>query len=138
MNRDILKAQLIEHEAIRLYPYKDTVGKVTIGVGRNLDDRGITEKEAMFLLDNDMNSVFLDLDKSFPWWRGLDDIRQLVLADMCFNLGISRLLKFRNTLAFIKAGDYSKASVNMLKSLWAKQVGKRAIQLAKMMREGQS
>lgn len=136
MNRTELREQLIIDEGLRLKPYKDSVGKLTIGVGRNLDDRGISMHEAMFLLDNDIEAVEDDLDQRLPWWRGLSDARQLVIANMCFNLGICRLLGFKNTLAAIKSGDYAAAADGMLASKWAGQVGKRAHRLAKMMREG--
>lgn len=136
MDRTALKDQLIAHEGLRLKPYADTVGKTTIGVGRNLDDRGISMHEAMILLDNDIETVEDDLDQRMPWWRGLTEARQRVLADMCFNLGIARLEGFRNTLSAIKAGDYAAAAESMLASKWATQVGRRAHRLAKMMREG--
>ncbi len=136
MNHTALKDQLIAHEGLRLKPYADTVGKLTIGVGRNLDDAGISTHEAMLLLDHDIEAVEDDLDQRMPWWRGLTETRQLVLADMCFNLGIARLQGFKNTLAAIHSGDYEAAADGMLASKWAGQVGKRAHRLARMMREG--
>lgn len=136
MDRVALRELLIAHEGLRLKPYQDTVGKLTIGVGRNLDDKGISMHEAMLMLDHDIEAVEDDLDRRLPWWRGLTEARQLVLADMCFNLGIDRLLGFKNTLAAIHAGDYEAAAAGMLASKWATQVGKRAHRLAKMMREG--
>jgi lysozyme len=135
MNIQILKAQLVRHEALRLKPYKDTEGILTIGVGRNLE-KGITEAEAMVLLDNDIISVFDDLDRYCPWWRRMSEARQLVLADMCFNLGIRRLMGFMKTLSAMQSGRYEIAAVEMLDSLWARQVGKRAQTLSKMMKEG--
>lgn len=136
MDRVALRELLIAHEGLRLKPYQDTVGKLTIGVGRNLDDKGISMHEAMLMLDHDIEAVEDDLDQRLPWWRGLTEVRQLVLADMCFNLGVHRLQGFRNTLAAIQAGDYEAAAAGMLASKWATQVGKRAHRLAKMMREG--
>ena len=136
MNRTELREQLILDEGLRLKPYKDTTGKITIGVGRNLSDVGISMHEAMLLLDNDVEAVEDDLDQRLPWWRGLSEARQLVLANMCFNLGIGRLTGFQNTLAAIKSEDYAAAADGMLASKWAGQVGKRAHRLAKMMREG--
>lgn len=136
MNRTELREQLILDEGLRLKPYRDSVGKLTIGVGRNLSDVGISMHEAMLLLDNDVDAVEDDLDQRLPWWRGLSEARQLVLANMCFNLGIGRLMGFKNTLAAIKVSDYAAAADGMLASKWAGQVGKRAHRLAKMMREG--
>jgi lysozyme len=135
MNPGTLKQQLVQHEGLRLKPYKDTVGKLTIGVGRNLE-KGITEAEAMVLLDNDIISVFDDLDRYCPWWRRMSEARQMVLADMCFNLGIKRLMGFMKTLSAMQSGRYEVAAVEMLDSLWAKQVGRRAITLSEMMKEG--
>lgn len=136
MNQTELIKELKRDEGVRLKPYQCTAGKTTIGVGRNLDDRGITEHEADHLLLNDIELVTVHLDKHIPWWRDMSDARQRVLANMCFNLGISGLLYFKNTLASMKAGKYNDAADGMLKSLWAKQVGNRAVRLAKMMREG--
>lgn len=130
-----LKLQLMRHEGIRLHPYQDTVGKWTIGVGRNLSDVGISHDEAQFLLENDIEEVLADCAR-FPWFSGLDAVRQRVVADLRFNLGPSKLRKFTNTLAAIGRGDYEAASRGMLKSLWAKQVKGRAVRLAEMMRTG--
>jgi lysozyme len=136
VNRDDLRSMLVLHEGLRLKPYRCTAGKLTIGVGRNLDDNGITQAEAFQLLENDILAVEADLDRTWPWWREMSEARQQVLADMCFNLGLTRLGGFANTLAAMKRGDYNAAADGMLKSLWASQVGRRAQRLAKMMREG--
>ena len=128
--------QLTLHEGRRTKPYTCTAGKLTIGVGRNLTDRGLSEDEIDYLLVNDIILVEEGLDSTLPWWRTLDTVRQRVLIDMVLNLGITRFLKFKNTIKFIKEGEYKDASENMLKSLWAKQVGKRANRLAQMMLTG--
>lgn len=131
-----LMAELKRDEGVRLKPYRDTVGKLTIGVGRNLDDKGISLSEANILLVDDIEEVTAGLDAELPWWRDLDGVRQRVLVNMCFNVGIQKLLTFRNTLAATKAGDYLRASQQMLESKWATQVGPRATRLAAMMRDG--
>lgn len=128
--------QLIFHEGEERFPYVDTVGKITIGVGRNLTDRGLSRDEVRFLLKNDIDLCKADLDMHLPWWRNLNEVRQRVLIDMCFNLGITRLMGFKTTLALIEAGEYQAASLQMLRSKWAKQVKGRALRLAKMMEEG--
>jgi lysozyme len=135
--RDRLQAQLILHEGLERKPYKDTVGKLTIGVGRNLDDVGISEEEARVLLDNDMARTLDELDRHIPYWRDLDDARRLVLADMAFNLGIFGLLRFTRTLHHLTEKDFVKAAAEMERSLWFKQTGKRARTLVQMMRDGQ-
>jgi lysozyme len=136
MNREKLIQLLKKHEGLRLKPYKDSVGKLTIGVGRNLSDVGIFEEEAEMMLMNDIDRCIDDLDYHIPWWDSIDEIRQMVLVDMCFNLGIFGLLGFKNTLESIKFGNYEKASQQMLDSKWAIQVGNRAKELSEMMRGG--
>lgn len=130
------KSQLRLHEDERFRPYKCTAGKTTIGVGRNLDDVGISKEESDFLLSNDIARVERELDKAMPWWRQMTEVRQRVLADMCFNLGLDRLSGFVNTLAAMRRGDYDAAAEGMLASKWATQVGGRAKRLAAMMKTG--
>jgi lysozyme len=127
---------LIRHEGMELKPYKDTVGKLTIGVGRNLDDRGISEEEAMYLLRNDIEIHARELADRFPVVRDLSGARYYVLVNMCFNIGIHRLAGFQRMWAAIDRHDYASASLEMLDSKWAKQVGKRAEELAEIMRVG--
>ncbi len=135
MNR--IKAQLVRHEGLRLKPYRCTVGKLTIGIGRNLDERGISQKEAYAMLERDIVDCERQLLEEIPnIYNKLDEVRQSVLLNMCFNLGIKGLLGFTNTLAFIKVGDWERAANGMLASKWAKQVGMRAIELSEMMRKG--
>lgn len=134
--REELRKQLIVEEGLRLKPYLDTVGKWTIGVGRNLSDVGITQDEAMLMLDNDLLRVESELSDRFDWFAALSPVRQDVLLDMAFNLGIKGLAQFHMTLTAITLGDYESASRQMLKSVWAEQVGQRAIRLAEQMRTG--
>lgn len=136
MNRAKMVGQLVLHEGLRQFPYKDTVGKITIGVGRNLTDKGLSHPEIHFLLENDIDGTWDGLAAALPWVKDLDDVRQRVLLDMAFNLGVAGLLKFKATLAAVERGDYAAAATNMLKSKWAKQVGHRAVRLARMMSDG--
>jgi lysozyme len=137
MNAEKLAAQLAIDEGRRPRIYTDTVGKVTGGVGRNLTDRAFSDDEIDLMLKNDIAIVESDLDHKLPWWRTMTEARQNVLANMCFNLGIDRLLGFINTLAMMKAGQYDSAASGMLQSKWATQVGARAVRLAAMMRKGE-
>ena len=137
MDKTRLYEQLKLHEGKKNKPYKDTVGKLTIGIGRNLDDRGITEEEIVFLFGTDVALVEKELDKNFKWWRDMSEVRQRVLVDMCFNLGITKLLTFKNTLEAMRTKRYEDAASGMLNSLWAKQVKGRARRLANMMRTGE-
>ena len=131
-----LIAQLRKHEGVEHKPYTDTVGKLTIGVGRNLDDRGLSDHEIDFLLQNDIQLVEEELDQWWPHWRSLNQTRQLVVADMMFNMGRPRLSQFKMFLAALQAADYEMASTEMLDSKWAGQVKGRATTLADMMSTG--
>jgi len=134
MDKTKLAEQLKKHEGLRLKPYTDTVGKLTLGIGRNLEDKGITEQEALFMLNNDVNYFYTNLKKILPWIARLDDARQNVLVNMAFNLGVAGLMSFKNTLRLIESGHYIAAASAMLDSKWAKQVGYRAEELAEQMR----
>lgn len=131
-----LKAMLIGQEGLRLKPYRDSVGKLTIGVGRNLEDVGISEQEAMVMLDADISKSLTDA-QTFHWFHNLDSVRQDVLVDMIFNMGLVRVLGFHKMLAALQAGDWNTAANEMLDSKWATQVGNRALELAKMIRTGE-
>ena len=135
-NRELLIYELSRDEDVRTKPYKDSVGKLTIGVGRNLDDKGLSKAEINILLNNDINDCESDLDRDMPWWRQLNDNRQRVLLNMCFNLGITRLKGFKSMLRDVQNGLYDQAAVEMIDSLWAQQVGGRAVRLAKLMKNG--
>lgn len=130
--------QLKLHEGLRLKPYRCTAGKLTIGIGRNLDDRGISEAEAMFLLQNDLQECIADAEAIIgsQVWGGLSEARKRCLVDMRFNLGGRGLRSFKNTLQAVREGRYADASRGMLNSKWAGQVGRRAKTLAQMMLEG--
>lgn len=131
-----LIAQLKRHESLELKPYKCTSGKLTIGVGRNLEDIGITEEEAELLLLNDIGRVKQELEND-QWYMDLDPVRKAVIENMSFNLGYPTLKKFQNMIASISEGDFETASKEMLDSRWSKQVGQRSIELAEQMRTGQ-
>ncbi len=118
------------HEGLKLKPYRCTAGKLTIGYGRNLDDRGITEHEAELLLATDLAQITGELDRYLPWWQSLPQAAKEVLVDMAYNLGTSGLLKFKKTLAALQAKRWKEAAIEMLNSRWAKQVGPRAIELS--------
>jgi lysozyme len=131
-----LKAQLICHEGLLCKPYKCTAGKLTIGVGRNLEDRGITEQEAEYLLDNDIQAVLKQVSAEIPVFNHLSEVRQSVLLNMAFNLGVNGLKKFKKMLAALCVEEFNLAAQEMLDSKWAEQVGLRAQELADMMSNG--
>lgn len=165
LNIPRFQSQLILEEGLRLMPYDDATGqpvppggrargKLTIGVGRNLDanpltkierdiighdgrSQPITHEQAMMLLNHDIANVCCSLDHNLPWWDKLDEVRARVLADMCFNMGIVKLLGFKNTLSHARTGAYNNAANDMKASLWYTQVGSRGRRLERMMRTGE-
>ena len=137
MDIDKLIAQLKVHEGVRSKVYLDTEGIETIGVGRNLRDRGLSDDEIELMLANDIRDFQEEVENAFPWWSDLDDVRQRVVVDMAFNMGLGSLSKFVNTLSHIDNGRYEEAGVEMLDSKWARQVGDRANVLSNMMKTGE-
>jgi lysozyme len=136
IDRQVLVEQLLRHEAYRRHPYRCSSGRLTCGIGRNLEDRGITLKEAIYLLNNDIDDFAAQLTKALPWVGGLSPVRQSVLVNMAFNMGLQNLLKFSRMLAALRAGNYAEAADEMLDSRWAQQVRQRAIELARQMEVG--
>ena len=125
------------HEGVETVVYLDTEGIETIGVGRNLKDRGLSDDEIDFMLDNDIIICENELTQSFDWYTDLDDIRKRVLIDMTFNLGMPRLKKFSKMISAIEEKEWTLASKEMLNSKWANQVGNRANRLSEMMEIGE-
>lgn len=128
--------ELVRDEGLKLKPYRCTAGKLTIGIGRNIEDRGITEAEAYYLLQNDILACCQSLDKTLPWWRKLSDARQRALVNMRFNLGEAGLLAFRFTLRALQEGRWQDAHNGALASKWASQVGDRAKRIAEAFLHG--
>ena len=164
-NSKKLRDQLVLEEGMKLQAYDDKTGlpvkpgekckgKLTVGVGRNLDDnpltpqeklvvghdartQPITEAQAMFLLQNDLSEVFAELDRVLPWWIQLDEVRARVLADLNFNMGWTKLSKFKNFLFQLRAEHYPKAAEELKNSLWYNQVKTRGVRLVEMMKTGE-
>jgi len=131
-----VKSLIKLHEGERFKPYKCTAGKTTIGVGRNLDDVGISAEESAFLFENDLRRVEAELLRAFPWAKNLDPVRHAVLMDMLFNLGLRRLQGFRKFLSAMEQRDWTRAAIEMEDSLWYRQVKTRASRLQKMVLTG--
>lgn len=136
MNREELRKELIRDEGLRLKLYKCTAGKWTLGVGHNIEDNPITERAAMAILDDDISTVEAGLDRMFPWWRNLSEVRQRVMCNWAFQLGITRLLGFSKALQAIQEGRWEDAETHMLDSRWSVQTPARARRLASLMRSG--
>lgn len=121
----------------RHLPYKDSLGILTIGYGRNLQTRGLSESEAYQLLLNDIYDHWQELITALPWVAAIALERQQVLLDMGFNMGVPRLLGFHKMIAHVQAGEYEEAAREMLDSEWAAQVKPaRAEYLARAMKIG--
>lgn len=131
------KNLLIHFEGLRLKPYYDSTGHLTIGAGRNLSANGISEEEALHMLANDIVSFHRELSDKFPWFNHMDDVRQLALLSMAFNLGMSGLMGFKIMLLALAEKRYVDAAAAALHSKWATQVGQRAIDTANMFRTGE-
>jgi lysozyme len=146
MNQALLEAELRRDEGVRYVPYLDTATppRRTCGVGHNMDVSPLpadwkfplSDTQVDQILARDIATTLAKLDKVLPWWRSLDEVRQRVVANMAFNLGIGGLLGFKNTLAAMQRGSYAVAAAGMLSSKWAGQVGARAKRLAQAMESG--
>jgi lysozyme len=145
-NLQTLIAELRRDEGVRYLPYLDTANPPnwTIGVGHNMDSKPLTigwkpplnDTQVNSLLGDDLEDVFHDLDRNLQWWRDLNDVRQRVIANLCFNMGITRLLGFVKALTAARQGKYDVSANELLNSTWATQVKGRAQRLADMMRKG--
>ncbi len=135
MNNKLID-QIIRHEGLELKPYKCTSNKLTIGIGRNLQDVGITEDEAKYLLMNDLARVDAQMEKLMPWSQSLNPARYDALMNFVFNVGIGTALKFENAMAALKESDFDTAAAELLDSRWSTQVGSRAQELATQIKTG--
>ena len=130
--------QLKRHEGVRTHAYQCTANMTTVGVGRNIDEDGglgLSVDEIEFLLENDIRRCKQELI-TLPWFSQIDSVRQDALINMCFNLGMTRLLGFKNALTAMSVGDYDTAADEFMDSRWAKQVGCRAEEVCTMIRTG--
>jgi len=128
---------LRRHEGVKNTLYKCTSDKWTIGVGRNLEDVGLSEEEIDMLLLNDIVRTKELMDDYIPWHRDLDEVRQEALINFVFNVGIGTTMKFKNAMAALEEHDYDTAATEMLDSNWAKQVGSRAKEVTQMIKTGE-
>jgi len=151
IKREEIIKRLLVHEGMVLKPYKCPAGYLTVGIGRNLETNPLTPKEkekigdvqkgvsveqAFYLLKNDIKRCEEDLIKNISWFYQLDDERQYALLDMCFNMGIKRLLGFKRMLGAMFIGDYRGAAKECLLSKYARDVGDRAKRIARLIETG--
>jgi lysozyme len=132
MNQNKLEAMLIEHEGERFKPYLCSAGKTTIGVGRNLTDKGITQEESRILFKNDIRECAADLPSIFPEFSNLPKGVKMALMDMRFQLGPYGIRKFQKMIRAVNSGDWVGMISQMRDSLWYRQVTSRAEDLIKL------
>lgn len=126
---------LILHEGKRSMPYECSAGKITVGVGRNLEDNPLSDDEITYLLKNDITRCERQLNR-YAWFRMQDSVRQECLINLCFNIGLTGILRFKKMIACLEARNPEGAAEELLDSRYSEQVGNRALDLAYMLREG--
>jgi lysozyme len=131
-----LKDMISEHEGKRLDMYQDSENIWTVGVGHNIQERGISEAVCNLMLEEDIEEAINDAD-TFRWFEDLNDPRRAVIVDMVFNMGLTRFSGFKKTIQFLENELYNSAGIEMLDSKWANQVGRRAIRLSEIMKTGE-
>jgi lysozyme len=147
IKRSIILESLKRHEGYRKHPYVDTVGKLTVGHGRNLDDVGISRDEAAMLLEGDVTAAIALCLQAWPWLSGLDDVRSAVIVEMAVNLGIDGLKGFKQMIAAVERAlaakdpavaqrEFAAAAAHGIDSLWRAQVGARAYRLMAQLASG--
>ena len=140
LNTNRLADQLAKHEGVKRFAYKCPAGKWTIGIGRNIDEDGglgLSDAEIYTLLTNDIRRTEEELSNSFRFFNDLDRVRKDAMINICFNIGLTRLRSFREALREMEAKNYSEAAVEFLDSLWASQVGQRALDVTYMIQHGE-
>lgn len=147
IDRERLRTQLAKHEGNKNFVYDDVTGKPigegtfvrgkpTIGVGRNLQERGLSEDEIRYLLDNDINDAAMYVHR-YPWFVNLDGVRQNAVAELMFNLGPTKFAGFKKFIGFMNESRWAQAGEELKRSLWYTQVKGRADTIIKMITTGE-
>jgi len=135
MNKNLMD-MIKKHEGFRSKPYICTAGKMTIGYGRNIEDIGISEQEATFLIKNDINRSIIELEFIFSDFNTFSENRQNALIDMIFNLGSNRFNSFKKMIKAINKNDWNEASIQAENSKWHNQVKNRALTIERLLKHG--
>ena len=135
-----LQLMILHHEGKKAKPYWDNAEppRCTIGIGRNITDKGLSEDEIIHLFNNDLADAIEDVRHCFSCYDQLSRPRQMVLVDMAFNMGRTSLSKFVRFIGAVHRGDWPDAADEMQASKWYKQVGSRGKTLERMMRDNTS
>ena len=134
-----IQEMLIIDEGLRLKPYECTAGKITIGVGRNLDDKGISRHEAMLMLNSDIEefrSALANDPEVGEIFQAQDDIRKQALINMAFNMGLGSLKGFKNMWRALRLKDYKEAAIQAADSRWYNQVKSRGARICDVLENG--
>jgi len=134
MNTERLRETITRHEGSRLNMYQDTLGIWTIGVGHNIQEKGISPAVMELMLDEDIEEAIVELKRSVSFFSKMPEQVQEALVNLSFNMGIPRLMQFKKTLAYLRDGDFEAAADELLDSRYAEQVGRRADEVAEMIR----
>ena len=129
-----LRETITRHEGSRLQMYQDSLGIWTIGVGHNIQEKGISPKVMELMLDEDLEEAISELKRSVSFFSKMPQQVQEALVNLRFNMGIPRLMQFKKTLALLREGDFESAADELLDSRYAEQVGRRALEIADMIR----
>jgi|TARA_B110000902_G_scaffold28571_1_gene30958 lysozyme len=129
-----LRETITRHEGSRLQMYQDSLGIWTIGVGHNIQEKGISPKVMELMLDEDLEEAISELKRSVSFFSKMPQQVQEALVNLSFNMGIPRLMQFKKTLALLREGDFESAADELLDSRYAEQVGRRALEIADMIR----
>jgi lysozyme len=130
-----LKRLITLHEERRKFPYIDTLGNITFGIGYNATARGMPDSWIDKQYDQDVSFFYFNLNHDFPWFKDLCEARQMALIDMCF-MGYKRFLEFEKMLAALAASDYETAASEIVNSVWAQEVKTRAVDIEKIILTG--
>ena len=129
-----LRETITRHEGSRLQMYQDSLGIWTIGVGHNIQEKGISPKVMELILDEDLEEAISELKRSVSFFSKMPQQVQEALVNLAFNMGIPRLMQFKKTLAYLRDGNFEAAADELLDSRYAEQVGRRADEVADMIR----
>jgi lysozyme len=134
MNNERLRETIIRHEGTRLDMYQDTLGIWTVGVGHNIQEKGISQAVMELMLEEDLAEAVSELQRSVSFFSKMPEQVQEALVNLAFNMGIPRLMQFKKTLAYLRDGNFEAAADELLDSRYAEQVGRRADEVADMIR----
>ena len=144
MNINQLRKELERDEGCKYEIYLDHLGYPTFGIGHLITDDDsewwsdvgteVSEERVKEAFSSDIETVLSDCERLYEDFGDLPEEVQLIIANMMFNLGYTRLSKFKGMKRGVDARDWNAAADEMVDSLWYRQVTNRANRLVKRMR----